>query len=185
MYQPQRKKQPSLLNLFGTMIVFVAVVGFTMMSLTTGDPLWFWPVFDAQPEQITIYCYGEGIVLQPGTEVFTELTALLNDNLSGSKNWDSLSMSLDTWNDYQTRQDMMTLVTHYPEKVRIHSTYKFFSGVDTLIVPLDGRHAQSNAIFGLTDEVPSSGSLHVESNANLSEYILNKKVCSQSVALSD
>ena len=185
MYESRKKKQPSVLGLLINVVVFVFIAVFSMISLGTGDPLWFWPVFDAQPEAVTVFCYGEGIVVQPGSEHFATLTALFNENISGYKNWDSLTMSVQTWEDYQTRNDTMTLVLSYPEIVRIHSTYKYFSGVDTLIVPLDGRHSKTNAVFGLTAEVPSAGALHIENTNNLSEYLNSNNICQPAVTASN
>ena len=162
MYAYENDNQPSLLNLFGTVavLIVVAVVGF--MTVNTGDPLWFWPIFNEQPTRITVHCYGEAVVLEPGGKHFDELTEVFNTTLSGYKNWDSLNLSEETWKDYQTHAKMMTLVLSYGEPVRVHSIYKYYSTVDTLVVPLDARHDTTNAVFGLNNGVPASGALHVE-----------------------
>jgi len=76
---------------------------------------------------------------------------------------------------------MMVLELFYPEPIRIHSNYKFFSNVDQLLIPLDGRHAQTNAIFGLNQGVPTAGSMHIESIASISSYLQNQGICPASV----
>ena len=42
------------------------------------------------------------------------------------------------------------------------SGFKFFKRLDTIIVPLDGRHASGNSVFGRLRGYPVAGSLHVE-----------------------
>ena len=108
----------------------------------------------------------------PVTEVF-------NTTLSGYKNWDSLNLSEETWKDYQTHAKMMTLVLSYGEPVRVHSIYKYYSTVDTLVVPLDARHDTTNAVFGLNNGVPASGALHVEEITSLRDYVREQGLCSK------
>lgn len=178
MYTYQQKKKPSLLNLFGTAAVFIVIAVFAMVSLNTGDFLWFWPFFDETPAQITVYCYGKDVALQPGSAAFIELTTIFNENLSGYKNWDSTTMSEESWEDYQTFDQFATLVVSYSEPVRIHSTYKYFSNVDTLIVPLDGRHSASNSVFSIVRGNPGVGSFHIETIDPLIEFMNLQGVCS-------
>ena len=110
MYAYEEKKQPSILKLILTVAIFIAVAMYGIISLSTGDPLWFYTTFDAQPATITVYCYGQETVLTPGSQDFDQLTAIFNENFSGYKNWDSLSMSEDTWSYYQTSDAMMLIV---------------------------------------------------------------------------
>jgi hypothetical protein len=175
----RRKEQPSIKSLLGTAGVFVVIIAFGMISLSTGDLLWFWPFFNELPEQITVQCYGESVVLEPNTNHFNEMTDVFNNTFSGTKNWDSLSLSDDTWQAYLQDEKMMVLILSYEEPVRVHSFYKYFSGVDTLIVPLDGRHARTNAVFGMTKELPAGGSLHVDNTTSISDYIFAQGLCSQ------
>lgn len=148
-----------------------------MIALSTGDVLWIWPSFNEQPVEIVVHCYGRDLHLSPGSEHFAALTRMLNQNLSGPKRWDQLTMSQETYRDYRTSPNMMALEITYPAPVRVHSIYKFFSQVSTLVIPLDGRHAQTNAVFGLNRGVTTSGSLHVESIAPLAEYLRAENLC--------
>jgi hypothetical protein len=168
---------PSLLRFFGLAILFIAPVIYLIIALNTGDLLWISPFFNAQPAAIVIHCYGEDIPLQPGSEQFNEINGLVKQTLTGRKRWDPLTLSAVTYEEYQTHPRMMVLELFYNSKIRIHSRYKFFSNVDTLIIPLDGRHAQTNAIFGRTNEYISVGSLHVKNTAPLVEYLSVEGIC--------
>jgi len=128
---------------------------------------------------MVVHCYGEDVPIQPGAEHFNEINALVQQTLTGRKRWDPLTMSAVTYQEYQSHPSMMVLELFYGSKIRIHSRYKFFSNVDTLIIPLDGRHAQTNAIFGRTNEYISVGSFHVKTVTPLVEYLSEEGLCPQ------
>ncbi|MEW6716816.1 MAG: hypothetical protein AB1345_04840 [Chloroflexota bacterium] len=171
------KEQPSILKMVLVSIPILLLGFYFMVALNTGDLLWFWPAFEEHPSGIIIYCYGQEISLEYGSEAFERLTTLINEILSGRKRWDPLSMSDVTYQEYQTSPNMMTLALRFNPSVRIHSFYKFFSGVDTLIIPLDGRHAQTNAVFGQRSGKTTAGSLHVNTISPLIEYIQEQSLC--------
>ncbi len=179
MYQYEQSSGPSLLNLVLTAGVFIVAAVYGMLSLTTEDMLWFWPYFDETPQDVVVHCYGTDLVFLPGDPHFEALTGFINDGLSSHKNWDTLTMSEVSYQEYQTRTDFMTLEAHYRTPVRIHSIYKFFGGVDTLVIPLYGRHASSNAVFGRTNGVNSAGSLHIDSLAGFQDYLSGQGLCTE------
>jgi hypothetical protein len=51
--------------------------------------------------------------------------------------------------------------------------------VDTLIIPLEGRHAQYNTVFGRINGNSTAGSFHVQSIAQLTEYLAAQGICKQ------
>ena len=128
---------------------------------------------------MVVHCYGEDVPIQPGSEHFNEINRLVQETLTGRKRWDPLTMSAVTYEEYQGHPSMMVLELFYGSKIRIHSRYKFFSNVDTLIIPLDGRHSQTNAIFGRTNEYISVGSFHVKTITPLVEYLFEEGLCPQ------
>ena len=170
---------PSFLKMIGMAILMIVPLVYLIIALNTGDLLWASPVFDAQPQAIVIHCFGQDVVVEPGSEHFTALTERVNESLSGRKRWDSLSLSDETYQDYQDHPDMMVLEVTYPAVLRVHSPYKFFSNVDRIIIPLVGRHAQTNAVFGRWLENPAAGSFHVRSTAPLVEYLSSQGLCKQ------
>lgn len=171
------RSEPSVLKFLATMGLFVIVAVYVMISLGTGDFLWFYPKFSHTPETIVVHCYGETIEMEPGSYHFEALTKITNESLSGRKRWDPLTMSQGSYQDYQTHPGMMTLELFYPEAVRVSSQYRFYSNVDNLVIPLEGRHADSNAIFGQNDGVTLGGSLHVESTDPIRQYLHNQNIC--------
>lgn len=175
MYEQQ---QPSLLNLLGTVVVFVILAGYGIVSLSTEDPMWFVTSFSEQAAQVTVYCRGQATVLDSGSPHLAPLNTLFNEALSGTKNWDSLTMSDETYAYYQTSDAVVALEYAYNVPVRVHSIYKYFSGIDTMVVPLIGRHSAQMSVFAQIDGVPTAGALHVQSNAPLMSYLADNGLCS-------
>jgi hypothetical protein len=74
---------------------------------------------------------------------------------------------------------MMVLELAYAEPFRVHSPYKFFSHINTIVIPLEGRHAETNAVFGRRGDLPAAGSFHVKTTAPLVEYLAVNGLCPQ------
>jgi hypothetical protein len=119
------------------------------------------------------------VVLEPQSDEFREMTDRINLALTGRKRWDQLSMSEITYQEYQTSPSVLVVEIFYSPLIRIHSRYKFFGSVDTLVIPLVGRHAYTNPVFGRTNDFPVAGSLHVESTTPILEYIQERGICEQ------
>ena len=173
----EQPNQPSLLNLFGTVMVFLIITAYGFVALNTEDAMWFWPKFEEVPQAITVYCYGQSLSIEPTSSDFTGVTQLVNNSLSGRKNWDSLSMSDETYTYYQSHPEALVVELEYTRPVRIHSIYKYFSNVRTLVIPLDGRHSQTNAVFGRNGENITAGSLHVHETNKIMDFLNTQGVC--------
>jgi len=181
------RKPPSLPRmLISAGLVLLSIICFGI-AVNTRDLFWFWPVFNEQPYEIVLHCYGEDLIFQEGTHENQSLMDLFNKQISGRKNWDSITMSGTTYEYYQTSDDVMVLEFHYPQPVRIHSSVLFFRDVNTLVMPLDGRHANSNAVFGRIklfvlsenkyEENSTVGSFHVQSLEPLIAYVQSQGLC--------
>jgi hypothetical protein len=177
MQQVGQSNQPSVINLVIIVIVVISLAVYALISFATGDWLWFSNAFRETPNAIVLHCYGESMDIDPGTFHFSKLKEIMNESMSGRKRWDSLTMSEKTYQDYQASDNMIVLEFFYPEPVRVHSTYKFYSNVDNLVVPIEGRHAQTNAVFGQTGGVPTGGSLHINSTDQFKVYMTNSDLC--------
>ena len=164
---------------FGAGLEFLAIVliVYAIISFATGDWLWFSTSFRETPNAIVLHCFGESVDFEPGSFEFLKLKEIMNESMSGRKRWDSLSMSEETYVDYQTNPQMIVVEFFYPEPVRIHSTYRFYSHVDNLVIPIVGRHAQTNAVFGQADGVPTGGSLHIDSTEQFTVFFNNMDLC--------
>jgi hypothetical protein len=161
----------------GMAVLVLTPLIYGIIALNTGDLLWVSPVFSAEPQAIIIHCYGNDVPLDPGRPDFVALTAMVNETLSGRKRWDPLSLSEVTYQDYQNSPQMMVLELSYASLLRVHSPYKFFSNVDAIIIPLDGRHALTMAVFGRRGDLPAAGSFHVDTTAPLVEYLAEQDLC--------
>lgn len=150
-----------------------------IIAMNTGDLLWASPVFNYQPQTMVVHCFGEDVFLEAGTPDFVAVTELVNQNMTGRKRWDSLSLSDVTYQEYQSHPQMMVVELSYSKPIRVHSRYKFFSNVDRIIIPLVGRHAQTNAVFGRRFKFPAAGSFHVETMAPVKEYLAENDLCQE------
>ena len=164
----------------GMAVMILIPLIYLIIALNTGDLLWASPVFNYQPQTITIHCFGEDVYLEYNTSEFDEMVGLVNGSLTGRKRWDSLSISDATYQEYQSHPQMMVVELTYPKPIRMHSRYKFFSSVDRLIIPLVGRHAQTNAIFGRRSEYPAPGSFHVNDFSAIKDYLAENNLCVES-----
>ena len=126
-----------------------------------------------------IHWFGEDVYLETGIVVFFAMTDLVKQSLTGRKRWDSLSLSGSTYQDRQSHPQMMVVELTYSEPILVHSQYKFFSNVNRIIIPLVGRHAQSNSIFGRRNDYPAAGSFHVNNMAPVKEYLTENALCEE------
>jgi hypothetical protein len=171
------RKDPSVIRLIVIVVLVLVLIVYAMLSFATGDWLWFSTSFRETPNAIVLHCHGESTSLDPGSFQFSKLKEIMNENLSGRKRWDPLTMSEGTYLDYQTNPTMIVVEYFYPEPIRVHSSYKFFSHVDNLIVPIVGRHSETNAVFGQADGVPTGGSLHIDSTEEFKVFVNNMDLC--------
>jgi hypothetical protein len=168
---------PSLLQVAVIAIVGVALLAFLVISFNTGDLLWFLPTFNGLPANMVVHCYGQDVVIEAGNPSYQAVNEAVNSSLSGSKRWDSLSMSDITYEEYQTSPSVMVIELRYDPPTRIHSIYKFYKNVDTIVIPLDGRHASTNAVFGHLRGYMIAGSLHVDSMEPIVNALAEEGIC--------
>ena len=171
------RQEPSLWPLLMIVAVIVGVSVYAIVSVLAGDALWFSRDFEATPSAILVHCYGESLEIPPGSADFPGLTGAVNRALSGRKRWDSLSLSQGTYEDYQTRTDTVVVELFYPEPLRIHTNTRLFSNVSNLIIPVEGRHSETNAVFGRHQGNPAGGSLHVQTTDPIRTYLADRDIC--------
>lgn len=171
------RSEPSIFRLIIIVILVIGVVVYALISFATGDFLWFSNTFRETPIAIVLHCYGETIDIDPGSFHFSKFKEIMNESMTGRKRWDQITMSEETYLDFQTDKKSIMVEFFYPEPVRVHSTYKYYSNVDNLIVPLQGRHSQTNAVFGRSNGTPNGGSLHIESTDEFRTYLENMGLC--------
>jgi hypothetical protein len=170
---------PSLLKAVLVGIGIFAVMLFFVTALNTRDLLWFWPTFNEIPVEIMVHCYGTDVAVQPGTPAFEAVNNAVNTSLTGNKRWDGTSMSDVTYEEFKTSSKVMVLELHYDPPATIHSQYSYFKAVNWLVIPLDGRSAGTNAVFGRTGTFTNSGSYHVDSTAPIVAALKEQGICSK------
>jgi hypothetical protein len=170
-------KKASLLDFFFTITLSIAGFLYLILAAYSHDPLWFWPKFSSLPAQIIIRCYGSERALDGNSKEGQEISALVNDQISGDKRFDPLSLSDQTYTYYQVDPGVVTLELVYAEPIRIHFPNMFFTNITSLLIPLDGRYANSSTVFGLIDGVPAGGSFHTKSNQAIVDYLDRAALC--------
>ncbi len=186
----EHQRRPSLLTPLLIAVVIILILAYLGIALNTQDALFFVKTFEEEPYQLLVHCFGDTLTLNRGSEQFDELNNIFNRAMSGDKYWDSLTMSDDTYNYYQTSEAVMVLELLYSPPVLVHSSVKFFKNVDTLVVPLVGRHASAYPVFGRTqtqhmnedgervvEGISTAGSFHLENTAPILEYIESQGLC--------
>ncbi len=174
--------QPSSPSMFRgclSVLVIIPIILYLVISMNTGDMLWFWPVFKEIPVGMLVHCYGTDVEIQPGTQAFTTVTEAVNNSLTGVKRWDDTSMSDVTYQEYKTSPAMEVLEVHYDPPVTIHSQYAFMKAVNWLVIPLVGRHAANSAIFGIEGGYTDPGSYHGKSTTPIANILEQQGVCTK------
>jgi len=161
----------------GITLPIIAALVFFIIAFNTGDILWFWPAFEETPIGMTLYCYGEPVEIRPGDPAYESINTAVNQVISGTKRWDQLSLSDATYAEYHSSDQMVILELYYDPPVRIHSAYKFMKSIDTIVIPLVGRHAQLNTIFGRRGEYIAAGSFHFISMAPIEAALQAQGLC--------
>jgi hypothetical protein len=172
-----KQHSPSLLSMVVITLPIVAVMFVLIIAFNTGDILWFYPVFDEIPVGMTLRCYGEAVEIRPGDPAFEVVNGAVNDVLSSAKRWDDLSLSDATWEEYQTSDQVVVLELYYDPPVRIHSSYKFMKNIDTIVIPLVGRHAEHNTMFGRLGDYIAAGSFHFKTMAPIEDAVQAQGLC--------
>lgn len=172
-----QRKPPSITNLVVTAAVALGVLIYLILALNTEDPLWFWPFFEEEPSLVAVYCYGELSTFAPGDDGYDGLTALFQDSLSGQKRWDPITMSLQTYEEYTTSDRVVVVEAAFAESVRVHSVFKYFSQVDRLVVPLDGRHASIYPVFAQNNGLVVPGSFQLDTTQPFVDLLADTGIC--------
>lgn len=171
------RKNPSIRNLIIIVVAALVLIIYAIMTITTGDLLWFSSNFNETAYAVVLHCRGETVNIDQGSFDFSKLNSIMNESMSGRKRWDSLTMSEGTYQDYQTNPQMVVVEFFYRDPVRVHSTYSYYSDVNNLVVPIEGRHAETNAVFGQNDGVPTGGAMHIESTDSFKTFLQNMNLC--------
>ena len=79
------RPRPSYVQMLLVTVLIIFIIAFAIISMNTGDILWFWPVFDGKPQSIIVHCYGEDVHVETWNSAYEPLNLAVNQSLSGSK----------------------------------------------------------------------------------------------------
>jgi hypothetical protein len=170
-------RQVSVIGFLMTIGLVVFAFIYLFKAAYARDLLWFWPVFDARPVQVEISCRGERILLMGDSALASELTLLVNEQLSARKRFDPLSLSTASMDYFRADPGVVTLEFIYGDPVRVHLPTMYFTGITSLLIPLQGRYASTDVVFGLINDRVSGGSIHVGTIQPLRQAVNASGLC--------
>lgn len=171
------QKNPSLISFFITILLGLGVFTYLAFSIYARDALWFWPKFEEIPSGIYVRCYGEVVKVKAGSPEFVEITRLVNTQLSGDKQWQDITISDQTFQDYLSDPSMVVLELDYSTPVDVHTGTAMFMDIETLLTPLVGRFSKENIILGAVDLKFTGGRIHVQNTQPLKDYVNQAGIC--------
>jgi hypothetical protein len=179
MYDPSVSpgKKASILNFLFTIAIVITSSIYLIMAAFSRDLLWFWPKFDVMPAQIIIHCFGNEERFEGNSQVTKEIVSLVNEQISGDKRFDPLNLTDPTYAYYQNDSGVVIMELVYAEPIRIHLPNMFFTNITSLLIPLNGRYANSSIVFGLIDGLPAGGSFHITSTQAIKDYLDRSSIC--------
>lgn len=138
-------QQPRIGTALLVLAISLIALVYLALSLSTADPLWFWPHVEAQAQRIVIYSQGRCTELTPGMPGYAELNAAINASLSSIEGyfpaWGLSEKSLE-----EARTLYRTVEVFYDAPMQIHSTFRT-GRPNTVLIPLTGRGSQESVVF--------------------------------------
>lgn len=136
-------------------VLVFALLGYGVVALGTGDPLWVLQKATGAPTEIIVYLEGEQHVIRAGDPGFDDLSYALQTTLSETRGYNQfLGISDQTLADY--RQVYWAVEARYSDPLVLHSQYRFGNPRQALI-PLSGRHADRQVVFLGNNDVFAAG----------------------------
>lgn len=170
---------PSLSSFFITLVLGMGVFTYIAFSALARDALWFWPYFEETPSGILVRCYGEQVVAPTDSPEFAEITRLVNERLSGDKQWQEMTISDQTFEDYKTDPSMVVLEMYYSRPVDVHTGTAMFIDLSGFLIPLEGRFAEQSLFFGVKNDRFTGGAVHTADTQPLIDYVFQSGLCTK------
>lgn len=147
--QTKKKDRTNTIQLMLLLVVVIATGYYTMVSLTSRDPLWLLKGFQDHPSRIVVYHAGQRTELSPGQAGFDELADAVQTSLSQNfARLSNLGFSEKTLQEAYTQH--VTLEVFWERPVELH-TWFHTGRVTQMLFPVAGRHAELSVVL-LGDE---------------------------------
>lgn len=142
-------------------LLIIAGLIYLVIWINTGDALWFLPHVADRAIRIVLYDAGRSVVIEPGSPGFEAINAAVNEVLSRRLGYRrEFGLSDATRERYYTRDRVIEVF--YARPIKLHSPYRIGKPT-SLLIPLEGRHADQNVIFTGANGVYWPGALTVAS----------------------
>lgn len=160
-------KRASLKEPLIIFVVIVLILIWGLNAFNTGNPLWFLPIQPVyRPSRVLIHYYGQATELRPGDEGFDAIDEALNETLSDFQSRDLVSIGIgeQTLADYYNEE--FVLEAFYGQNVEFNLPIRL-TKINTLLFPIDARHAERNYVFIGNNREYRAGALQVTSREAL------------------
>lgn len=161
-------------------LIFFAVplAIYLLGSISTRDWHWWQGSISTIPQSIRVYCYGSSVEIDPGSSRFKAIHTIVNASLMDWKRWDSSSVTSAGLQEYQADPNAVVLELYYREPLRIHTSTRYYTNVDKLVIPLEGYYAQANAMLSQSQgDTVGASMLHITSTKALASYLSDQGIC--------
>lgn len=160
--RPIRLWQPLMLVVFALVVVWYGI-----NVLNTGNPMFFIPIQpEYRPARILVRNYGETLTVQPGHPDYEPLVEALNVALGDFSNNDAGTLGLSDETLRRYREDELVLEIYYGEQVVFNTNIRM-TGVNQLLIPIDGTHAAQGNVFMGTNGSWRVGTLRMSDSSGL------------------
>lgn len=157
-----RLREPLLI-----LIAAILLIWWGINALNTGNVFWFLPYQPVhQPSRIIVRDYGTTVTLQPGVAGYNELTNALNETLAAFRNRELIPIGLGEETLRRYHEEELVVEVHYPGPVRFNTAVRL-SGVNQLLIPIDGTHDNQGYVFIGRNGQWRAGAMVVESDGPL------------------
>jgi hypothetical protein len=131
-------------------ILFLLVISFLTIIITTQDPAWFTRDFTDQPEKVVVYQDGKANEYRPGQTGFEELAEGVRASLaSGVTRPSGIGLSPGSLEDAYNLY--VSVEAFFKQPVKLHAWFNTDSPT-RMLFPITGRHSQQPLVFlGVTN----------------------------------
>jgi len=136
-------REPLLILVFAFLFIF-----WVINALNTGNVLWFLPFQPTfQPTRIVVRNYGQTVELQPGNPGFTELSQALTETFAnGFDNNSLVSIGLSDETLRRYAEEELVVESYYGQDISFNTRVRM-NGINQLLIPIDGTHADQSYLF--------------------------------------
>jgi len=156
-----KKSRYNLITGLITTAIVTALLIWSVISVTNGDPLWFLQRFDARAETLIIYWDGNVATLEHGDGAYEPVMAASAAAMAAPAGFENGAVLTEEAIEAHREQYRM-LEVHFAEPIQAHTRHPYAESA-TFLVPLSERHTRLRRVYAFRGLVPyTSGPLNLE-----------------------